>query len=427
MNPLQRIWLVTDVYPPGCGGSGWSTHSLAGALADRGYSVEVISLDPHAEGTSQRVFEGIPVVEVGVRQARRHPMRRLGARDYAHKTLKSYLSRRLAVEPDVRVVHAQHLHSGPPALAAARQYGRAAVLTLRDYWPVCLHGTSWWGGNECGGCTRANLVGCMREYWGWPGGVGQAMVPWARRRLAARRTGVETAHRVVTVSGWVREQIEKEVADARFVVVPNIVDARRARHEADQGAEIELPFRAPYLVAAGKLTPTKGFDVMLAALGRAGCRWPVVIAGSGPEQAALARQAEQLDFEVAFPGWIEHRALLRLMRSARAFLLPGAWQEPLSRLLLEAMALGAPVVAWRSGGNPQHLTHGADAWVVENADDLRAVLVDLDDDGRRNSVADNGRRLADERFSPAAVVPQMLDVYGAALAEAARRRGTDAR
>ena len=196
MNPLQRIWLVTDVYPPGCGGSGWSTHSLAGALTDRGYSVEVISLDPHAEGTSQRVFEGIPVVEVGVRQARRHPMRRLGARDYAHKTLKNYLSRRLAVEPDVRVVHAQHLHSGPPALAAARQYGRAAVLTLRDYWPVCLHGTSWWGGNECGGCTRANLVGCMREYWGWPGGVGQAMV---RGRGVGWRPA-EPAWRLPTVS-----------------------------------------------------------------------------------------------------------------------------------------------------------------------------------------------------------------------------------
>jgi len=405
------VWLVSDVYPPGCGGSGWSAHALAKALITRGHAVDVISVDPTAEGASQRVFEGVRVTEVGVAKARRSPARRLGAPDYAHATLERYLVARLETEPRVRIVHAQHLQ----ALAAARAQGRAAVQTVRDYWPVCLHGTSWWGGSECSGCSTGNLVGCMKSHWGWPGIVGRVMVPWARRRLASRGAGMAAAGRVITVSEWVRQRIGAEIPEAHYAVLPNIVDADRAVADADAAAAPQSPFAGPYLVAAGKLTDTKGFDVMLRDLAEARCAWPVVIAGSGPAKGRLEQQARALDFEVFFAGWTEHGELLALIRAARAFLLPGAWNEPLSRLLLEAMALSTPVLVWTSGGNTEHLTDGEDAWIVDGPDALRLGLRELEDSRRRDEVGAAGRALAQRRFSPDAVYPGLLTVYREAL------------
>ena len=111
------VLLVTDVYPPGCGGSGWSAHALARTLVDRGHPVEVVGIDPTADGSAQRIFDGIRVVEVGVRAARRNPLRRLGQRDYAYEPLFDHLDRRLRDDPLLRIVHAQHLHSGPPSVA----------------------------------------------------------------------------------------------------------------------------------------------------------------------------------------------------------------------------------------------------------------------------------------------------------------------
>ncbi|MCH7826162.1 MAG: glycosyltransferase family 4 protein, partial [Acidobacteria bacterium] len=346
------IWLVTDVYPPGCGGSGWSTHALARTLVHRGHSVEVISIDPGATGVSQRVFDGIHVVEVGVQSARRNPLRRLGGRDYAHNHMERYLNERLRNDRDVRILHAQHLHSGAPTVAAAARHGRASVQTLRDYWPVCLHGTSWWHGTECSGCTTANLVGCMNEYWRWPVPLARLMVPWARRRLGSRRAGIEAAGRVITVSDWVRRRIEPEAPAARYEVVPNIVDADETRSAAAGADDLEHPPEGTYLVAAGKLVATKGFDQMLSALAAAGSSAPVILAGSGPESSRLRRQAGELGVDVVFPGWVAHPRLLRLIAGAKAFLLPSAWSEPLSPLLLEALALGTPVITGRSGGNP---------------------------------------------------------------------------
>jgi len=415
------VWLVTDVYPPGCGGSGWSAHALARTLVDQGHDVEVITIDPTRAGVSQRVFEGIRISALGVAASRRSPRRRFGARDYAHRALARYLEDRLQEAPDVRLVHAQHLHSGPPAVAAAVRQDRASVQTLRDYWPVCLHGTSWWNGAECPGCDTTNLVGCMREYWGWPRLAARLMVPWARRRLAARRAGIERADRVITVSHWVRRRIEREAPTVNFEVLPNIVDAATTREAAASAAAVDLPWDGRYLIAAGKLVPTKGFGPMLATLAEAGCELPIVLAGDGPLAERLDRLAEVVGLRVHWPGWIDHAQLLRLIDGAHAFLLPGAWNEPMSRLLLETLSLGTPVIAWRSGGNPEHLDADVNAFVVDNGDELQAALAALEQPDRRRQIGEAGADLARRVFSPAAIYPRVLEIYRAALARHDRR------
>ena len=412
------VLLVTDVYPPGCGGSGWSTHALAQVLAAHGHPVEVVSLDPSRVGLTQRVFEDINIVELGLRRERRSPLRRLGRRDYAHDALQRYLEARLDSKPAVQLVHAQHLHSGPPAVAAAARCGLGSVVTLRDYWPVCLHGTSWWNREECPGCTTANLAGCMREYRRWPAPIARLMVPWARRRLAARRTGIESAGQIITVSRWVQQRVERELKGARYVVLPNMVDADGARAAARSAASLDLPFDGDYLMAAGKLAATKGFDRLLATLGAAASELPLVIAGDGPEQEHLRRQAKGMPFEGFFPGWVPHVSLLRLISGARALLLPSAWNEPLSRLLIESMALGTPVITWRSGGNPEHLESGVDAFVVDTVEDLRHALADLARPGRVREVGAAGERTARQRFAPSAVYPKLMEIYDVAMRSA---------
>jgi len=417
-RPL-RIWLVTDVYPPDCGGSGWSTHSLAQALSGAGHQVEVIAPDPAGRWPTRRVFGGVRITEVGVRRARRNPLRRLGARDYAHAAIRAHLEDRLDREPEVDLVHGQHLHGGPPAAEAARSRGRAAVVTLRDYWPVCLHGTSWWGGELCPGCSPANLTGCMDEYWGWPRPLARAMVPWARRRLRARRRGLGAAHVVVTVSDAVRRRVVPELGDVELAVVPNIVEVPDAEPGRPPGREGLVP-EGPFLVAAGKLTTIKGFDRLLEALHAAGCSWPLVLAGRGPERHRLERRARELDLPVRFAGWVPHDALLGLVRRARALVLPSVWEEPLSRLLLEAMSLQTPVIAWATGGTPEVIEDGTDGWLVREPTDLARALAALQDETRRAEVAEAARRTARQRFAPAAVLPLLESVYRRALRAAGR-------
>ena len=414
-TPHWRIRLVTDVYPPDCGGSGWSTHVLALALRDRGHDVAVISVDPSNTGIAKRVYEGIEVAEVGILSARRNPYLRLGAKDYSYGVLARYLTDRLVHEPGPGILHAQHLHSGPPAIAVGRANGWATILTLRDYWPVCLHGTSWWGGENCSGCDTANLTSCMQEYFGWSSVPARVMVGWARRRLGARTCGVFGADKAIAVSESLRRRVNQDLPGADLSVVPNMVDPGQVQALASQ-APAGYP-ETPYLLAAGKLSPTKGFNLLLDSLAHVGCTIPLVVAGDGPVRGQLEKQAKTLGLPVQFVGWIPHDRLLRLQRDAHAVVLPSAWNEPLSRVILETMALGVPVVAWGQGGNPEMIETGVTGWLVNCPADLSAALVELGSDETRHRVCTAARDRVDQCYAPAVVYPMVAALYEAAVEE----------
>jgi glycogen(starch) synthase len=413
-----RVWLVTDVYPPGCGGSGWSTHALARVLTDHGHDVAVITIDQSRDDVTAREFEGIGVTSVGVRDART-VRNRLGALDFAHAAIASYLETRLRAEPDVDILHAQHLHTGPPTVEVGRAHARATLATVRDYWPVCLHGTSWWNSARCDGCTTSNLRGCMSEYWKWPAPLSRVMVGWARGRLHARATGLGRAHRVLTVSEAVRRRIEGALPEADVSVVPNIVDpdAVRAAASPDHGRGT-----APYLLTAGKLQPTKGFDLLLSALHEIDFDMPLVVAGDGPSRSALEAQAAAMSATVEFLGWVDHSHLLGLQRDAHAVILPSAWDEPLSRLVLETMGLGTPVIAWARGGNLEMIESGVSGWLVRDPSDLREALTEVQSQDRRLQTGRAALTRVAERYSPAAVYPVVAAAYAAAIEDARRGR-----
>jgi glycosyltransferase involved in cell wall biosynthesis len=123
--------------------------------------------------------------------------------------------------------------------------------------------------------------------------------------------------------------------DGRARVVPSVQREIAARSTADSGR---------YALAAGRLTPEKGFADAIAAARAAGL--PLVIAGDGPHRGEL----ERLGGDVTFAGHVPPQELARLRAGAAVAVVPSRYQEILPLAALEAMAAGLPVVAARSGG-----------------------------------------------------------------------------
>jgi glycosyltransferase involved in cell wall biosynthesis len=299
-----------------------------------------------------------------------------------------------------------------------RQHGRAALVTVRDYWPVCLHGTSWWGGRDCEGCSTPNLTSCMQEYWRWPQPVARLMIAWARRRLRARGVALSDAHAVLAVSHAVLRRLERDLPDAPLSVVPNMVDPAVVQAAAASAPDFDIA--SPYLLTAGKLEPTKGFDLLLRALGEIGKTPTLVVAGEGSMRDALERQADALHLPARFLGWVSHDRLLRLQERAHAVVLPSAWAEPLSRIVLETMALGVPVVAWARGGNPEMIEPGVSGWLVGRPNDLAEAMRQLGSDERRREVGRAAQARVTTCYSPDVVYPAVASAYERALVKAGR-------
>ncbi|HWH59526.1 MAG TPA: glycosyltransferase [Terriglobales bacterium] len=162
-------------------------------------------------------------------------------------------------------------------------------------------------------------------------------------RYAYRRADL-----VICLSDSMIDDMVKEIGlpPHKLHRIYNPVDLERLRQ---QTASSENPYRGPgpHLVAAGRLNHQKGFDVLLAAM-------PIVVAslpsarltvlGEGPLLNALQEQSQQLGLDdvVCFAGF--SNSPWTYLKHADVFVLPSRY-EGLSNVMLEAIALGTPVVA----------------------------------------------------------------------------------
>ncbi len=187
-------------------------------------------------------------------------------------------------------------------------------------------------------------------------GKGVATAPLrVARDLDARRA----AH-VVTPSAYLRElAIGWGVPAGRVTVLPNPAPPLPELAPRDE-LRRRFGLNGPALVFAGRLTAQKSLDVGIEAARRAGVE--LVIAGDGPDRAALERLGH-----ARFLGPLPRVGVLELFRAGDASLLSSAW-ENFPHTVVEALAVGTPVIATRTGGVAEVVEDGVNGLIVEPGD-----------------------------------------------------------
>jgi glycosyltransferase involved in cell wall biosynthesis len=196
---------------------------------------------------------------------------------------------------------------------------------------------------------------------------------WLYRLLYPR------ADRVICQSQAMAEELARElrVTKKRLAVLPNPVDLEEIRNG---NGHTTWTGSGPHLLAVGRLSPEKGFDLLLRALVAVRRDFPeasLLIAGAGAEEMALKteRHALGLDEAVRFAGAIAQP--WSLFPDATLFVLPSR-QEGLPNALLEAAAAGLPIVALPASGGMVDLLRGKPgAWLAPeiSAEALAASLL----------------------------------------------------
>jgi glycosyltransferase involved in cell wall biosynthesis len=122
------------------------------------------------------------------------------------------------------------------------------------------------------------------------------------------------------------------------------------------------------LVCVSRLSPEKGHRVLLegfAAAVRSGVDARLEICGDGPLRPELERLIDELKLagRVTITGWIDEAEVRRRLLAGRA-LVGSSFAEGLPVVIMEAMALGRPVIATCVAGIPELVEHGRSGWVV---------------------------------------------------------------
>ena len=177
--------------------------------------------------------------------------------------------------------------------------------------------------------------------------------------------------------------------------------------------------RGGYLAFIGRISPEKRVDRAIRIARAVGI--PLKIAAKVDRVDLEYFKAEiepMLDSEdVEFIGEIDERRKPAFLGEARALLFPIDWPEPFGLVMIEAMACGTPVLAFRHGSVPEVIDEGVTGFVVDNEEEAMRKLGSL-------LALDRGRvrRRFEERFTASRMAADYVRLYKSLLPMAAERR-----
>jgi glycosyltransferase involved in cell wall biosynthesis len=431
VQAVTSILFACEYYPPFApGGAEWSTATWAAALARRGHRVTVVTPNYGAAPREER--DGVTIVRVPFPvklQRKEGSVGWLVHRNVGFHLYFAWQIRRVARAAGAQVIHAQGKAALFGAWLAGASLRRPVLVTIRDLGLMCpyAHCTQFeenWRELNCpawsqyqGKCVPYHLKNYRPGISGWQrtrvwiaatlSFFDQKMLQFALSRVNGA-IGVSRA--ALGVFGHHRLPHQQEVVHnlPPQVDVPSASEADNVRRRLGIGS-------GPLVLYAGKLSIGKGTHVFLDSLPSIRSLVPEVrfaLAGKGDMLIPTAADIYRL-------GQIEQADLFALYATAAVVVVPSVWEEPFSRVLLEAMRMGRPVVATRVGGTPEAVEDGVTGLLVpkRNSDALAKAIVELLlDASKRERMGEAARRRATQFFDEGKLVDQLLDVYRKACA-----------
>jgi glycosyltransferase involved in cell wall biosynthesis len=375
-----RVLIVSGIWPPDVGGPASHAPDVADFLAGRGHAVEVVT-------TAER-------------------------------------------EPDPRAYSVRWVSRARPL--GVRHVGVAALIASRARTVDVVYTTGMFG-RSASGATAARRPYVVKltadpafERLRRRGLVAGDVDEFQRRRAGAivgllrlaRNVELRRAAHVFCPSSYLRElAVSWGVSPERVSVLPNpapTLPPLASREELKR----TLGLNGATLAFAGRLTAQKSLDRALEAIAVTD-GVELVIAGDGPDRVSLEQRARDLGLErrVRFLGSQPRTRVVELFHAADATILSSSW-ENFPHTVVEALAVGTPVIAMEAGGVAEVVRDGVNGLLVP-AGDTRAL-----GEAVRRYFADHALR---ERLRAAAATSvaeyapeRVFAVLEAKLAEVAR-------
>ena len=163
-----------------------------------------------------------------------------------------------------------------------------------------------------------------------------------------------------------------------------------------------------YLAFLGRISPEKRPDRAIALAKRAGMRLKIAAKVDVVDKVYFHEVIEPLldDPLIEFVGEIGDEEKSCFLGNAVALLFPIDWPEPFGLVMIEAMACGTPIIAWRSGSVPEVMQDGITGFIVDSEDEAVAAIGKLGSLDRQRI-----RRVFEQRFTAEVMASSYLQVY----------------
>jgi glycosyltransferase involved in cell wall biosynthesis len=403
-----KILLVNKfVYPKG--GDAISTMTTGKMLSANGHKVVFWGMD-HPDNPPypfQEYFvSGVDYDDAGGMVSRARAAMNILYSFEARKKMATLLDR---VKPDV--VHLNNFahQISPSILDVIKKHHIPVVMTMHDYKMVCPTYSMLLDGKPCVRCKNGKYYWCFLKNCNkssYSKGLLNTLEMYLHHKILHIYNKIDL---FISPSMFLKEKVEEMGFKGKIFHLPNFLELNdfSPRYEAKENS----------IVYVGRLSQEKGLATMLEAV--KGLDVKVKIIGDGPLKEGLKSKvkSEKLG-NVELLGYMNQEQLKKEVGEAIALVIPSECYENNPRVVIEAFALGKPVIGARIGGIPELVKDEKTGYIFTpgNAGNLRNRIECLmESKDKAIEIGKNGRRLVEEELNAEKHYQGLLKIYQMAM------------
>ncbi len=307
--------------------------------------------------------------------------------------------------PDVAHLHCIYHHLSPAILPTLAKAGVPIVMTAHDLKLACPAYKMLNSRGICERCRTGSVLNVIKHRCIKDSLAASTVVAAESLLHGWLQTYRRHLDCVVAPSRFIAAKlVEWGWPEAMFEYIPNYVDAEGFQPDSRPGR---------YFLYFGRMIRDKGVATLIRAASLA--QVPLKLAGTGPDETEFRRLAESLGADCEFLGYRSGEELHSLVRGARACVLPSEIYENAPMSVLEAFALGKPVLGAEIGGIPELIEAGVNGWHFPSGDveALSDVLrrCSVMQDAQVTVMGQASRHRVERDFSRQRYLESMLGLY----------------
>lgn len=288
--------------------------------------------------------------------------------------------------PDIVHIHNIYHQLSPSILPVFKQAGLPVVMTVHDFKLIAPNYALRADGKKLFHKNSLLIDTVLKLEFAW------------HKWLDVYRKNIDL---FIAPSQFVKEKLLTNGFDAeKILVIPHFLSADFFATGISKKPAKKIPAKDKYILSYGRLDESKGFDDLLKAFAElkiSGLK--LKIAGAGPAENRLKKLIKDLGLagQAELIGEKSQPEIIDLILNAKLIVNCSKLHETFGLTVLEAMALGKPVIASKVGAIPELITHGVNGWLYQPSDvgDLKKqLLIALSSEALRNKLAKAGQQTA---------------------------------
>lgn len=318
------------------------------------------------------------------------------ARRIAHQLLENE-------QPQIAHLHIYYGQLTPSIISVLKSRGIPIVQTLHEYKLICPIVTMTRNGQPCEECCngsywKAAINRCNR------GSLLRSLVTSAESYTSQMLGAINDIDHFIAVSDFVRDKmLQYGIPEHRISTVHNFINMEEYKPNYSAG---------DYFLYFGRVERIKGIMTLLAAVKQANVR--LIIAGVGGLEQTVEREIKKHKLDVELVGFKSGSELHDLIRGSLCVVVPSEWYETFGLVILEANALGKPVIASRIGGMPEVIKEGETGLLFEagNVDELTQAMEWIwTHPDEAVDMGKNARRHVEKKFGKERHYKKIMSIY----------------